>query len=253
MINFLKRLFKKFSGEEVIKTATDGENTITISDNGKELTLRLNNVVYSRLKKRSLYTNSYWDYFAPLPSLYKNPKILMIGLGGGTIAYQFTRLYKNLNMDVVEISKPMAEISKYFLPKKLNGVRVMIEDGSRYVKRKKSCYDIVILDAYEGDHIPDAFLNEEFIADVCSVLDENGILAINYALNLNALVSLEHYLNKIRKFFKVYTINNPFTSGNMLILCSKYMNRDQILQRLSTRFKENRDNAAVLKGYKEMT
>lgn len=253
MLNLVKKFLRIGTPEEIIKTIKSGDDTLSVIDMGDQITLKLNNVVYSRLNKKSIYTGSYWDYFSPLPMLYKKPNVLMIGLGGGTIAYQLTKLYKNISIDIVEISRPMVDMSDSFLPKKLKKVKIFVEDGAKYVKRKQSSYDIIILDAYDGDHIPDVFLDDEFLSDAYKCLKKDGVIAINYALNLSALVSLEHYLNKLRKLFKVYTINNPFTSGNMIILGSKTMNKDDILSVIRPHYKENKDNKAVIVGYREMT
>ncbi len=252
MLSAIKKLLGFGGASKVLKEIKSGNDTLSVVDNGDEISLKLNNVVYSRLKKGKVYTGSYWDYFSPLPVLYKKPNILMIGLGGGTIAYQLTKLYRNVNLDIVEISKPMIELSDYFLPKKLKNVRIIQEDGLKYIKKKLNAYDLLILDAYDGDHIPEDFLNDEFVADAYKTLRKEGILAINYALNLSALVYLENYLNKLRKLFKVYTINNPFTSGNMIIIGSKEMNRDDILRLVRLGYKENKDNKSVMLGYREM-
>ncbi len=250
-MNILKKLFAK-EDEKIIRTIKNEDDTLSVAENNEEITLKINNIVYSRLNKKSVYTGSYWDYFTPLPSLYKNPKVMMIGLGGGTIPYQLTRLYKKISIDVVEINKNIAELSKVFLKTKLKNVNVIINDGSKYVKRETNAYDILILDAYDGDHIPEIFLHNEFIKDAFNSLKKNGIMAINYALNLSALVYLERYTSKLKKFFKVYTINNPFTSGNMIILCSKEYDKDHILHDIKNCFKETKDNKAVVIGYRDM-
>ncbi len=252
MLEFFRNIFRKLRRESVIRSVKDGADTLSIVENKDELTLKINNVVYSRLNKKSLYTGSYWDYFTPLPALYENPKIAMIGLGGGTIPYQMVHLYKKINMDVLEISKPMVELSKAFLHGKLEDINIITEDGSEYIKRYKGKYDILVLDAYERDHIPDVFLKEEFANDAFNVLKDEGVMAINYALNLSALVYLERYISKLRKLFKVYTINSPLTSGNMIILCSKTFDRDQILQKIRSGFEENGDNRNMLLAYKNM-
>jgi spermidine synthase len=251
-MNILKRLFAK-EDEKTIKTIKNEDDTLSVAENNEEITLKINNIVYSRLNKKSLYTGSYWDYFAPLPMLYPHPKIAMIGLGGGTILYQLTHLYKKINIDAIEINTSMVELSKFFLREKLKNVNIITEDGSKYIKRIKDGYDILILDAYERDHIPDVFLKEKFIEDAFNALKDDGVMAINYALNLSALVYLDRYTAKLKKLFNVYTINNPFTSGNMIILCSKKFDRDQLLQKISANFKETGESRSVMIGYRDMS
>lgn len=254
MLELFRALFKRKSSEKVIYSTKEGDDTISVVENGGERSVKLNNITYSRLNKKSVYTNSYWDYFTPLPALYKKPKVLMIGLGGGTIAFQLRKIFGDkVSIDIIELNPKMVEASKYFLPKKLKRVKIIVEDGAKYIKTKPDYYDIIILDAYEGNHIPAVFLAEEFIVDAHKSLKKDGIFAVNYALNLSALVYLEHYLKDLRRLFNVYTINNPFTSGNMLILGSKDLNRDEILKRIKENFKENDENKAVIIGYREMT
>ncbi len=254
MLEAFKNLFRRKSAEKVIYSSKEGDDTISVVDSGNERSVKLNNITYSRLNNKSLYTNSYWDYFTPLPALYKKPKVLMIGLGGGTITFQLKKIFGGkVSIDVIELSKKMVEASEYFLQKKLNGVKIIVDDGARYIKTKRDFYDIVILDAYEGDRIPSVFLAEEFTLDAYKCLKSDGVFAVNYALSLSALVYLEHYLKDLRRLFNVYTINNPFTSGNMVILGSKEFNRDELLRRIKDGFKENDENRAVLTGYKEMT
>jgi spermidine synthase len=254
MIEILNRLFRSFRHEEEIYSVKDNDDTISVIDYGEERALKLNNVVYSRLNKKSIYTGSYWDYFTPLPALFNNPRILMIGLGGGTVAFQLKKIFgKKVTIDIVEISRKMVEAAKYFLPVKLDKVSIIVDDGVKYIKTRHDFYDIIILDAYEGDHIPQPFFEDEFISAAHSALKSEGVLAINYALNLSALVYLEHYLKSLRRYFKTYTINNPFTSGNMIILCSKSMEKKDILEKIKKKVKQTKDNKPVLVGYNDMS
>ena len=84
------------------------------------------------------------------------------------------------------------------------------------------------------------------------MLTENGVLAINYAMSFKAIVFLQNYINKLKKYFKVYLVNNPLGSGNTIILCSKKMDKTELLERIN-KMKLEDDNMHVIKGYNNMS
>lgn len=246
-------LFKRSKPKELSSIYDNETDKLSIvkTDTNKEL--RFNNIVYSKLSDNSVYTGSYWDYFTPLPALYKKPNILMIGLGGGTIAIQMLKLFpaKKLHIDAIEISENMIKLAKEFGLKESAKLAIINADGSRFVKKEKNTYDIIILDAYISDRIPNVFIQEGFIRDCFSALTNNDILAVNYALGLHALIYLEPYLSRLREYFKVYKVN-PIMSGNMIIICSKALDKEKILHDITSSIKENKENGHVLREYKSM-
>ena len=177
----------------------------------------------------------------------------MIGLGGGTIVYQINKLYRQkTRMDVVEIDDKMVKLAKDFIPKDIKTIALFIEDGIEFLKKNKKIYQLVFLDAYDGDKIPDDFLNEKAIEYIDKSLSDDGILAINYAMSFKAIVFLQNYINKLKKHFKVYLVNNPMGSGNTIILCSKKMSKEEILIKIN-KMPERKDNLHILKGYNNMS
>ena len=252
-MSLLKRIFLGRPDEKVLRRITRKGVTLSITENEDEKILKYNNIIYSRVNKKSVYTNSYWDYFAPLPLLYSSPKMLMIGLGGGTVIVQLNQLFGGeVSLKVVELDKDMIKISKDFLPKGLKNTTINQGDGAKFIKGKNGAYDIIALDAYTGDRIPQVFLQDEFIRDAYEALGDEGVMGINYALNLNALIHMERYLSALRKLFKVYTINNPLSSGNMIILCSKKLDKEQMLEKLNKRINKIKPTYAMMRGYLEM-
>ena len=111
----------------------------------------------------------------------KNPQtMLMIGLGGGTVANYFRKYYPDLKMTIVELDESVLECSqKFFNFKTDDKMQVVIEDGRRYLMKDKAKYDLVLLDAYYGDYIPFHLLTKEFLAIVKDHLQPNGIVVSN--------------------------------------------------------------------------
>jgi len=252
-MNVINKIIERIKGEKIIKTEKDDKKILTLTKGPDGLSVKFNGITYSRRNENKLFTGSYWDYFTPLPLLYQKSNILMIGLGGGTIVYQINRLYgKKVQMDVVEIDEKMIELAEDFIPEDIKKVNLFLEDGIKFLNKNKKKYELVFLDAYDGDKIPDEFLDEKTVESINNALTEEGVLAINYAMSFKAIVFLQNYINKLKKYFKVYLVNNPLGSGNTIILCSKKMDKKEILEKVN-QMKLKEDNANVLKGYNNMS
>jgi spermidine synthase len=121
-----------------------------------------------------------------LTGLYLNPnpkRILIIGEGGGTIPTALQEMLPDAQIDLVEIDKSVDTVARqYFDFKPGPKMRVTIEDGRVFVKRmipQKPNYDMVLLDAFDADYIPEHMLTREFLQEVKSVMAPNGVIVAN--------------------------------------------------------------------------
>jgi spermidine synthase len=121
-----------------------------------------------------------------LAGLYLNatPKrILIIGEGGGTIPTALQEMLPDTQIDLVELDEAVDRIAKqYFDFKPGPKVKVTISDGRVFVKRaaaEKPNYDIVMLDAFETDYIPEHMLTKEFLEEVKAIMAPNGVIVAN--------------------------------------------------------------------------
>lgn len=126
--------------------------------------------------------------YAPMmmTGLYANPQprnILVIGLGGGTLPTALQELLPNAKLDVVELDAAVHRVAqRYFDFKKTPNTRVFIEDGRVFVKRMgraKAQYDLIMLDAFESDYIPEHMLTQEFLREVRAIMAPRGVLVAN--------------------------------------------------------------------------
>ena len=113
-----------------------------------------------------------------------NPKnVLIIGLGGGTLSNVIHALYPAAKIHNVEIDPAVLKVARnYFNSIENDVVTSSVQDGRIFIKRaaiKKQKYDWIILDAFNGDYIPEHLLTKEFFEEVKSVLAEGGVIAAN--------------------------------------------------------------------------
>jgi len=117
--------------------------------------------------------------------LIPNPRrILIVGLGGGTLPNTLSLLYPNSEIHAVEIDKAVIKVAeKYFSFRAGNKMKVFEEDGRMFVKRAlrkgESGYDLVILDAFDQEYIPEHLLTKEFLEELKQILLPGGVLAAN--------------------------------------------------------------------------
>jgi spermidine synthase len=121
-----------------------------------------------------------------MASLYLQPQpgsILIIGLGGGSLPRVLTRLLPDAQIDVVEIDPAVVSVAKkYFDFRPSAKLRVIEADGRVYVKRalrERRRYDLIMLDAFDHEYIPEHLLTQEFLREVKSLLSDDGVLAAN--------------------------------------------------------------------------
>jgi hypothetical protein len=175
--------------------------------------------IYSISNDDNYYTNNYWDLFMPLPGLYTKPRILLIGLGGGTIPRQIAAFYKDASIDAVEIDAGIAELAtKHF---DMGNAKIIVADGAEFVKKADSHYDLIILDAFKGSKVPEAFMSNEFYEDAYNILSKEGLLAINSMESIDTTAMSA-------SGFNVYSLRSSIASGNNITICSKAMDSGQI-------------------------
>jgi spermidine synthase len=110
-------------------------------------------------------------------------RVLIVGLGGGTIPTALREILPDAQIDVAEIDPAVTRVAKgYFGFRTDAKMQVFEMDGRVYVKRairdgKK--YDAILLDAFDQEYIPEHLLTREFLAEVKSLLAPGGVLVGN--------------------------------------------------------------------------
>jgi len=119
-------------------------------------------------------------------SLYLSPdpkRILIIGLGGGTLPMAMREFVPESEIDVVELDPAVVKAAREYFPFKEDPkLKVHIDDGRVFVKKAIKAgakYDLVMLDAFEDDYIPEHLLTREFLLEIKSIMTEGGVIAAN--------------------------------------------------------------------------
>jgi spermidine synthase len=113
----------------------------------------------------------------------KPQRVLIVGLGGGTIPSALREILPDAQIDVAEIDPAVTRVAKeYFAFRTDPKLEVFEMDGRVYVKRairEGRKYDAILLDAFDQEYIPEHLLTQEFLEEVKSLLAPGGVLVGN--------------------------------------------------------------------------
>ncbi|MHB9287793.1 spermidine synthase [Halobacteriales archaeon Cl-PHB] len=169
-------------GNTVYQTQTAYQE-LSVVDQGTERTLWLDGARHSAmdLTDRDRYVFEYTRYFH-LPLLLQDDvdRVLFVGGGGFSGPKRFLQEYPNVTVDVVEIDPEVVRVAReYFDVPRTDRLNVHVGDGRTYLRETDETYDLIVLDAYRSDRVPQHLTTVEFMDLAKSRLDEDGAVLAN--------------------------------------------------------------------------
>ena len=118
------------------------------------------------------------------PPMAVHPRVedvLVIGAGDGGVVRELCTYDSIKHIDLVEIDELVVEVCKKYLPKtacRMNDPRLSIhyEDGVRFVRSKKDCYDLIIVDSTDPFGPGEGLFTKEFYGSCYNALRADGIM-----------------------------------------------------------------------------
>ena len=107
--------------------------------------------------------------------------VLVIGAGDGGVVRELCRYPEIERIDLVEIDEEVIETSKKFLPftacqLENERVHIFIQDGLKFIRRKKDEYDLIIVDSTDPFGPGEGLFSREFYGNCFKALHEDGIM-----------------------------------------------------------------------------
>jgi spermidine synthase len=113
--------------------------------------------------------------FVPRPR-----RILMIGLGGGSLVKYCHRHLSSCQLTVVEENSDVIALRDEFcIPPDDERLTVIHEDGAVFMGRTTGQYDVILVDAYDRLGIAPSLDSAQFYADLGTRLSRHGSVVIN--------------------------------------------------------------------------
>jgi spermidine synthase len=151
--------------------------------------------------------------FCPKPE-----RVLIVGLGGGSMVHFLQHYDKNVKVDVAEIDPMIVRIAdKYFGVRTGGNIKVINTDGSEYFKRATDQYDVIYLDAFlkpsnetDSTGVPTRLKTILFYKEMQKRLKPDGLVVFN----INPHQSIDEDIGRIREAFpQTYVFQLPNYGG----------------------------------------
>lgn len=137
---------------------------------------------------------------------------LILGLGGGTLAYLLEKFYTPERIDGIEFDKEVINIGKkYFYLNSLEKLNVIHDDAVKWIHSRSQQkipearkYDVIFMDVFQVEVTPLSCETTDFFEKNARLLKKGGLLSLNKIFHRqNSEQEIESYLNdKIRPYFK---------------------------------------------------
>ncbi|MBE0619213.1 MAG: polyamine aminopropyltransferase [Burkholderiales bacterium] len=133
--------------------------------------------------------------FLPLPR-----EVLMIGLGGGSMARYIHQRMPGTRTTVVEINPKVlaAARSMFHFPADDARLQVEIADGAHYVGDHADSADVLLVDGFDDGKQPAALCAQAFYDAAYAALRPGGVMVVNFMAEEK---KLDVYLQRIEKSF----------------------------------------------------
>ncbi|UCH92195.1 MAG: fused MFS/spermidine synthase [Candidatus Aminicenantes bacterium] len=188
-----KILFKKTTKFNHIKVIRKG-NIITLwCDDKKQTEIQLDNPLHTCLE--------YSQNCLLALAFHPDPRsILVLGLGGGAVPSILHHILEKAIIDVVEIDPEMHTVAKkYFHFSLSERLRLFINDAFFFIRDTNNNYDIVIMDAYIGNQLPQSVDNMAFLVEAARILNPKGLFVANLMT-----ADEKHFKNMIKRISKIF-------------------------------------------------
>ena len=108
-------------------------------------------------------------------------RILVVGLGGGTLPGFLRKHYPDAAIDVVEIDPHVVDVARMFFGFREDLLmRVHVGDGREFIENvPEPAYDVIFLDAFGSHSLPPHLTTQEFLQAVRRALLPSGVAVGN--------------------------------------------------------------------------
>ncbi|MES2558908.1 MAG: hypothetical protein V4590_04170 [Bacteroidota bacterium] len=145
--------------------------------------------------------------------------VLLLGLGAGSVAEIIEEeLVMNCKITAVEKDPLMIELGiKYFDITRFRQLQIVLDDALHYVQNCKQQFELIIIDLFVDNQVPEPFTSESFLTDLNRLLSREGFVLFNMIVQTPS--QLEQF-KRVHRFFSeqdgVTKILQPIITNKVL-------------------------------------
>ncbi len=145
-------------------------------------------------------------------------RMLVVGLGGGTLPMFLRRHYPDAVIDAVDIDPDVVDVAKRFFGFREDaGMRAHVDDGRRFIEQAQRPYDAIFLDAFGSAELPAHLTTQEFLHAVRRAVKPDGVVIGNvWGRDYNPL--FDAMVRTYQEVFDELVILDVRGAGNKILL-----------------------------------
>ena len=157
-----------------------------------------------------------------LTKLYKKTdNALVLGFGAGIIPVKLSN--QGFHVDTVDINPNLLNIAKTYFNYKSVNIKFFVSDARTYVRKCKKKYDVIVIDLFMADGVPEHLTTKEFYQDLKSCLNNDGIVVSNTFMDFTNKLGFNSVLSTFNTVFKDVYYSNKVKNrvDNLFIVASR--------------------------------
>jgi len=184
--------------------------------------------------------------------LNPNPKkILIVGLGGGSLLQFISKVYPNAKIEVLELREKVIELSHefFYVPEEIPNVKIICTDAKDYIEKKTKKnsqeYDLMLIDAFDAWGPSELTKDENFLTACQAMLTCHGVMSINLWNRK------EDYFNfvsrRLSSLFNggILQLKLGKVDSNVIVFCFADHEKAQEITKLKTEAAEQKENLGI--------
>jgi spermidine synthase len=147
-------------------------------------------------------------------------RVLVLGLGAGSIAVYLHRFVPDAAIDAVELDPGVIEVAKkYFGLRETANFRLITGDARMFLNRHSEPYDLIFVDAFTGSYIPFHLMTKEFYHLVRNRLSPHGVAAFNFLPSKDVFESNVRTVSlAFDRHIDLFGVDAPNGESNVIVL-----------------------------------
>ena len=202
--NWWSRFFYTISGRNVVdKIESKHNGRVEIVREFGKYRIETGNITQSGSPVALVWKKAV-EQLAKIIKRGNGKRILILGLGGGTLAGMLSGRFYGVELIGVEIDREMVKMGKKYLRlTEINNLNVVIDDAVGYCKKaflEKESFDAIFVDLYRGHRVPSETDSEDFFKSVVDLLAPDGLMFVNRLyFDSESRMAAEKTINEIEK------------------------------------------------------
>jgi spermidine synthase len=163
------------------------------------------NIVGAQNQSLSMYTYALEALsFSYRPDIRK---ALVLGIGAGMVPMRFAE--RGIDVTTVDIDSASLRAAREVFGFDPAKVRAVQADARTYLRSCENGYEVVVVDLFHGDGVPDYLVTRDFFRDLKRCLGRNGVAVFNTFADLDHPRAYAHFLTTLKTELPYVTLYRP--------------------------------------------